>query len=228
MFLNTVILALLSPPSLPTPHPSPPNTQPPSRDRARHLRPLTPSPTPALCSYFRVIALVIALLEDNPGSPLAVRMLSLSLALDFIDGPLARRLGMCTQFGDLLDHVADHITMWWLVYITTSSTLNSLVNGLHCAVALLYMAKEGHYFKHSQGGNAVTKLIESNNYFNMPSLLWNANTWVIPLMKLSYALEHGEQGGGGWGLREGGGGGVLCGVWCCVLFCEFVVSAACE
>ncbi|KAL3914793.1 MAG: hypothetical protein SGPRY_007496 [Prymnesium sp.] len=117
-------------------------------------------------------------------------MLSLSLALDFIDGPLARRLGMCTQFGDLLDHVADHITMWWLVYITTSSTLNSLVNGLHCAVALLYMAKEGHYFKHSQGGNAVTKLIESNNYFNMPSLLWNANTWVIPLMKLSYALEH--------------------------------------
>ena len=42
---------------------------------------------------------------------------------------------MCTQFGDLLDHIADHVTMFWLVYITTSSTTNMVLNGLHCASA---------------------------------------------------------------------------------------------
>ncbi|KAL1499271.1 hypothetical protein AB1Y20_011481 [Prymnesium parvum] len=146
---------------------------------------------PNLIGYLRVASLLVALLEPNPGSSLAVRSLCLSLALDFIDGPLARKLGMCTQFGDLLDHVADHITMFWLVYITTDSQLNAALNGLHCAVALGYMAVTGHYFKHSAAGNVVTRAIEANNYFNMPSLLWNANSWLIPLVKLSYAVEHG-------------------------------------
>ena len=53
------------------------------------------------------------------------------------------------------------------------------------------MAWTGHYFKHSADGNFVTKTIEANNYFNLVSMLWNANTWIIPLIKLSYSLEHG-------------------------------------
>ena len=53
------------------------------------------------------------------------------------------------------------------------------------------MAWTGHYFKHSADGNWVTKTIEANNYFNLVSMLWNANTWIIPLIKLSYSLEHG-------------------------------------
>jgi len=139
----------------------------------------------------RVISMIIAMLESDPASPLAVRMLFLSLALDFIDGPLARKLGMCTQFGDLLDHFTDHISMFWLVYITTDSRVNAVLNGIHCAAALGYMTATGHYFKHSAQGNYVTRTIEANNYFNMPSMLWNANTWIIPLVKLAYCAEHG-------------------------------------
>jgi len=146
---------------------------------------------PNLIGYVRVAALIIAMLQSDPGSALAVRMLFLSLALDFIDGPLARKLNMCTQFGDLLDHVCDHVTMCYCVYITTNSNVNNVLNFVHMVVTLGYMAYYGHYFKHSADGNMVTRAIEANNYFNMPALLWNANTCIIPLVKLSYSVEHG-------------------------------------
>ena len=32
--------------------------------------------------------------------------------------------------------------------------------------------------------------MEANNYFNMPSLAWNFNTCLIPLIKLSYMHDH--------------------------------------
>jgi len=146
---------------------------------------------PNLIGYVRVIALAYAIAAPDSASAEAIRALLLSLALDFIDGPAARALRMCTQFGDLLDHFTDHATMFYLVAITTNSRLDYAINAFHCAVAFGYMCVRGHYFKHSAGGNAVTRAIEQNNYFNMPSMLWNANTGLIPLVKLSYALEHG-------------------------------------
>ena len=39
--------------------------------------------------------------------------------------------------------------------------------------------------------SAVAAIIEENNYFNMPSMLWNANTVIIPFVKISYMLEFG-------------------------------------
>jgi len=81
--------------------------------------------------------------------------------------------------------------MFWLVYITSTSTINVAVNAAHAVVACGYMARCGHYFKHSSGGNYVTRLVEENNYFNMPAMLWNANTVLIPLVKMSYHIEKG-------------------------------------
>jgi len=151
---------------------------------------------PNLIGYVRVWGLVVSLAQPDPWSSASIWALVLSLGLDYIDGPCARAMGMCSQFGDLLDHYTDHVTMFWLVYITSSSKVNVAVNALHCIVACGYMAVRGHYFKHSAGGNYVTRLVEENNYFNMPAMLWNGNTCIIPLVKMSYSLE--------WGIQKQG------------------------
>jgi len=134
---------------------------------------------------------VVAMGQEDPTSMLSLRALVLSLALDYIDGPIARKLGMCTQFGDLLDHYTDHLTMAYLVYLTSAWRVNVAVNALHCAVAFGYMAYHGCYFKHLGRPNAVCAVIEANNYFNMPAMLWNGNTVIIPFVKISYMLEFG-------------------------------------
>lgn len=146
---------------------------------------------PNLIGYVRVVALLMAILDKDPTSVAAFRALVLSLALDYIDGPIARRLDMCTQFGDLLDHITDHLTMFYLVYLTSAWQANVAVNALHCVVALGYMAYHGCYFKHGGRPNTVCAIIEENNYFNMPSMLWNANTVLVPFVKLSYMHEYG-------------------------------------
>ena len=51
--------------------------------------------------------------------------------------------------------------------------------------------RAGHYFKHASSSNKVTAIVEANNYFNMPSILWNANTVLVPLIKMSYHVELG-------------------------------------
>mmetsp|Transcript_15859 Transcript_15859/g.50109 ORF Transcript_15859/g.50109 Transcript_15859/m.50109 type:complete len:206 (+) Transcript_15859:28-645(+) len=150
---------------------------------------------PNLIGYVRVITMVAAMLESDPGSEKAMWLLLLSLALDYIDGPCARAFDMCTQFGDLLDHYTDHVTMQWLVYVTASAgpfgRANLAVSTLHNGVAFAYMALRGHYFKHSERGNIVTRTIEANNYWNMASMLYAANCILIPLVKLSFAGHHG-------------------------------------
>mmetsp|Transcript_19343 Transcript_19343/g.60556 ORF Transcript_19343/g.60556 Transcript_19343/m.60556 type:complete len:236 (+) Transcript_19343:132-839(+) len=146
---------------------------------------------PNLLGYVRVATLVIAMREADAGSPTALFCLAASLALDYVDGPAARKFDMCTQFGDLLDHVCDHVTMCWLVHITTSWQVDRVVNVIHCVVALGYMLLTGHYFKHASSSNKVTAIVEANNYFNMPSILWNANTVLVPLIKMSYHVELG-------------------------------------
>ena len=103
---------------------------------------------------------------------------------------------MCSQFGDLLDHYTDHITMMWLVWVTTLDAgrwgqVNCAISVVHNAIACVYMAMKGHYFKHSERGNAVTRSIEANNYWNLASLLYCANCILLPLARLSLAGTHG-------------------------------------
>ena len=125
-------------------------------------------------------------------------MLTASLVLDYFDGPCARRMNMCSQFGDLLDHYTDHVTMLWLVYVATKGSalvgqVNFAVSALHNVVAFVYMALRGHYFKHSEKGNLVTRTIEANNYWNLASMLYCANCILLPITKLSLARTHGMQ-----------------------------------
>eukprot|EP00466_Bigelowiella_natans_P006130 jgi/Bigna1/145176/aug1.96_g19884 len=97
------------------------------------------------------------------------RYVGISYALDIIDGPLARALNQCTQLGDILDHVADHITQlallhmvrvylpWWVMAL-------GLFNNL---LMLVYMAMYGHYIKHSKSPNKVLTMFMANNYHNI-------------------------------------------------------------
>jgi len=143
---------------------------------------------PNLVGYLRYVLLALGML--NPSTEYGLWCFVVSLSLDFIDGPLARRYGMCTQFGDLLDHVCDHVTILAVVVMTSSSRVNVWVNAVHFVVAIGYMIYYGHYFKHSKGGNIFTKEIEKNNYFNMLSCVWAGNSMIFPLLKMSYALDH--------------------------------------
>ena len=128
--------------------------------------------------------------QPDPGSPLAVRLLFASFALDYFDGPVARRLNMCSQFGDMLDHATDHVTMAWLVYVSSAWRFNVWANVVaNLVVPFAYMAYHGHYFKHAAGGNWVTRAVEANSYWNLPSLLWAANCIIVPMVKLSYHAQ---------------------------------------
>ncbi|EOD26325.1 hypothetical protein EMIHUDRAFT_111408 [Emiliania huxleyi CCMP1516] len=150
---------------------------------------------PNLIGYVRVATLCAAMHAADPAGSDAVWFCFVSLFLDYLDGPCARYLNMCSQFGDLLDHYTDHVTMQWLVYVTASAgpfgRANLAVSTLHNGVAFAYMALRGHYFKHSERGNIVTRTIEANNYWNMASMLYAANCILIPLVKLSFAGHHG-------------------------------------
>lgn len=150
---------------------------------------------PNLIGYVRVLTLVLAFLEPDPVASFAMWYLIISLLLDYFDGPCARYFNMCSQFGDLLDHYTDHASMMWVVWVSSSSShwtgqCNIAISVVHNSVAFLYMGYYGHYFKHSAEGNVVTRMIEANNYWNMPSILYCANTIVIPIVKLSFARQH--------------------------------------
>lgn len=152
---------------------------------------------PNLIGYVRFVALILAVLAKDQTSAYALRLLVLSMVLDYFDGPVARALDMCSQFGDILDHVCDHLTMAWLVYLTSDGgTLFGAVNNgvsvlCNLGIALGYMAFTGHYFKHASAANAITQAVEMNNYWNMISVVWAANQIIIPVIKLSYHVDRG-------------------------------------
>jgi phosphatidylglycerophosphate synthase len=162
----------------------------------KHKLPLLLWP-PNLLGYVRVLTLIAAMGEADSSSSYAVWMLTISLVLDYFDGPCARHLGMCSQFGDLLDHYTDHVTMMWLVWVTAGTGIggqtNLAISAIHNGVAFVYMALRGHYFKHSERGNLVTRTIEANNYWNFASMLYCANCILLPLLKLSFASTYSMQ-----------------------------------
>jgi phosphatidylglycerophosphate synthase len=155
---------------------------------------------PNLLGYIRVATLLAAAFDSNPTSMRAMNLLVISFALDYFDGPAARAFGMCSQFGDILDHVTDHATMMWLVWLTTDTSgalgqFNLVANGVCNFAAIAYMAVFGFYFKHAKGtGNWIQRSVEEGNYWNLPSLLWAANTIIIPVFKLSYGSAYAQLG----------------------------------
>lgn len=145
---------------------------------------------PNVIGYVRIATLIAAMRAADPTSEFALNMLVVSFALDYFDGPAARAFNMCSQFGDVLDHVTDHVTMTWLVWLTSASpyNVNFCISAAANAIAILYMCFHGHYFKHSAKPNFVQRTIEENNFWNLPSLLWAANTIIIPGARAGGAL----------------------------------------
>lgn len=164
------------------------------RPKAEHKLPVLLWP-PNLIGYVRVLTLAAAMREPSAANSYCIIMVIISLVLDYFDGPCARRLHMCSQFGDLLDHVTDHITMMWLVWVAASTTMwgqvNIAISIAHNGGALLYMLYHGFYFKHTDRPNIITKSIEANNYWNFLSMLYCSNTFMVPLAKLSFSETHG-------------------------------------
>ena len=146
---------------------------------------------PNLLGYVRVLALVGALLCADRTSERALNCLALSFSLDLFDGMLARRLNMCSSFGDLLDHVTDHVTMAYLVWLTSASTANVALSFACNGATILYMLVHGRYFKHAAQPSAFQRTIEAGNFWNPLSVLWSANAIIIPLLKLSYNARFG-------------------------------------
>ena len=126
---------------------------------------------PNLVGYVRVLLFGSTVVEHSstlgsgvPHSGFALACLVGSLALDAIDGPLARALDQCTRFGDLLDHYTDHLSMVYLVYLganarSTFGAINLAVNVAHAVNSVVYMLVKGHYFKHdaARGESAKAK-----------------------------------------------------------------------
>ena len=69
---------------------------------------------PNLLGYLRIILALVGLSHQHPPHTVAIWLASASL--DLVDGILARRLNQCSQFGVLLDIVADNLlrTVMWV------------------------------------------------------------------------------------------------------------------
>jgi phosphatidylserine synthase len=111
---------------------------------------------PNLIGYIRWILMFRYM--NRPKSRVGRYSFATSLFLDILDGPIARRLDMTSEFGDFNDHLCDHLSMMVGVYNTSDmkrsriGRMNVAVNAAHCAVALMYMARKGRYFKHGVSG----------------------------------------------------------------------------
>ena len=183
----------LRPVLLPLPEMPPPKSAPPFILDPERLPVVLWAPN--LLGYARVAFLLFAMAEKDKTSLASLRLLFASLALDYFDGPCARALNMCSQFGDLLDHFCDHATMAWLVYITSPASSYGVLNNAVSVVCNLFIAMgfmlvKGHYFKHAASANWITSTVEANNYWNLLSLLWAANQMIIPCVKLSYHAQY--------------------------------------
>lgn len=93
----------------------------------------------------------------------------LSYTLDVIDGPIARYFNVCTKFGDLFDHVCDHLTQLIIIYFNRSNlSLPSIMVGIfNNIIILLFMIIRGSYPKHSSNPNFISRIYLKNNYFNI-------------------------------------------------------------
>ena len=105
---------------------------------------------PNLIGYLRWIFLFLFLW--TPYESLGCISLLISMSLDFIDGPIARKFKMCSTFGDLNDHLCDHVTMLAAIMLTTDTNeyfgfVNVTVNAIHCIVAFFYMISRGLLFR---------------------------------------------------------------------------------
>mmetsp|Transcript_16712 Transcript_16712/g.21718 ORF Transcript_16712/g.21718 Transcript_16712/m.21718 type:complete len:254 (+) Transcript_16712:279-1040(+) len=88
---------------------------------------------PNLLGYLRIILALTSLKYCITDPDWNIILMIVSCLLDMIDGPLARRLDQCSQFGVWVDIVADNLlrTISWLQAIYVSGQLEDNERG-HC------------------------------------------------------------------------------------------------
>ena len=75
---------------------------------------------PNLMGYFRILMIpVFLVLYFKEQYPAAFTVLALSVLSDFLDGKIARRFNMVTDFGKMLDPIADKLTQAMLAIAVT-------------------------------------------------------------------------------------------------------------
>lgn len=118
---------------------------------------------PNILSYFRLILipvyLVVYFMADEPGDYLwAALVIAISGLTDMFDGKIARHFNMITEWGKLIDPVADKLTM---ASVALSLAFRFPLMRL---VFALYVVKEGFM--------AIMGLIMLRRGFRMDGAMW--------------------------------------------------------
>jgi len=92
-------------------------------------------------SRIAVIPLLIAsYFMDQPlGSHLAVAMFTLASITDFLDGYIARKMGIVSRFGQFLDPIADKLMIGAVVIMVVAG---DTVTGVHVVATVIIMCRE--------------------------------------------------------------------------------------
>ena len=135
---------------------------------------------PNILSYFRLILIPVYLAvyfsAEKPGDYLyAALVIALSGFTDMLDGKIARHFNMITEWGKLIDPVADKLTM---ATVALSLAFRFPLMGL---VFALYVVKEGFM--------GVMGLIMLRRGFRLPGAMWygkvcTAVTYVVIFLLL--------------------------------------------
>lgn len=134
---------------------------------------------PNLFGYFRIIlAVVFAMIYLNADSPtdyyLAAGIIALSGFTDFIDGQIARRFHMITDFGKILDPVADKITQGTIAFCLTTKFPWMI------ALVILFLIKESYL---GIAGLKILKKIDSNE-----GAKWYGKISTVTLYVITFVL----------------------------------------
>ncbi|MSQ10611.1 MAG: CDP-alcohol phosphatidyltransferase family protein [Dehalococcoidia bacterium] len=108
-----------------------------SAPMVRALKALGVSPNAVSASQIAVGVVIVLVLGSAPG--LGFGLMLLCLFIDSLDGALARAYGRYSQFGALVDQIADHVRETLVIAAL------ALHGGLHPVVAVLYPIIQGTF-----------------------------------------------------------------------------------
>ena len=124
---------------------------------------------PNLMGYFRILMIpVFLVLYFKEQYPAAFTVLALSVLSDFLDGKIARRFNMVTDFGKMLDPIADKLTQAMLAIAVTFRyplviwlLLLFIIKEMYMGVIGLYLIRKGHRINGAQWyGKVCTAVLD--------------------------------------------------------------------
>lgn len=157
---------------------------------------------PNLMGYFRILLLPVFLYvyssADTPAEYLAAFMiLAVSFLTDFLDGKIARRFHMVTDFGKILDPVADKLTQGVLAIAVTLHyplmkmfLLLFVCREIYMGAMGLYLLKKKHVCNGAQWyGKVCTTIIDAGVFILLfPGISYQAANAIILLMMIWVAF----------------------------------------